>query len=57
MATKKTPKKRITNPQADLFSDSVDVDIAVVSKDQAKKSLLVGDLILLVAHMIPTPLN
>jgi topoisomerase-4 subunit A len=37
MATKKTPKKRITNPQADLFSDSVDVDIAVVSKDQAKK--------------------
>lgn len=37
MATKKTPKKRITNPQADLFSDSVDVDIAVASKDQAKK--------------------
>jgi topoisomerase-4 subunit A len=37
MATKKTPIKRISNPQADLFSDSVDVDIAVASKDQAKK--------------------
>lgn len=37
MATKKTPKKRIGNPQADLFSDSVDVEITVASKDQAKK--------------------
>ena len=37
MATKKTPKKRISNPQADLFSDSVEVDVAVESRDQAKK--------------------
>jgi topoisomerase-4 subunit A len=34
---KKTPKKNNLDPQADLFSDSVNVDIAVASKDQANK--------------------
>lgn len=42
MVTKKTPKKRIGNPQADLFSDSVDVDISVASKDQVKKAAASG---------------
>ena len=37
MAMKKTPKKNNLDPQADLFSDSVNVDIAVASKDQANK--------------------
>jgi len=42
MATKKTPTKRSGNPQADLFSDSVDVDISVASKDQVKKAAASG---------------